>query len=124
MGSHEARDYWEDTGLMLLMAGFLLAPLAWTIDLQASYALVKLACARGSRALLLVGPAFSLSLIALGTSCSWSCWRKLRGDADQHGARQIDRSLLLALSGLAMNAIFALLIVLSLVPRLVLSPCE
>lgn len=124
MGGHEARHHWEHVGLMLLVAGVLIPPVAWFLDMQASYALVKWACAHGSRAVLLVGPLVSLALVALSTSFSWSCWTKLRGDADQHGARLVDRSLLLALAGLALNALFALLILLSLAPRFLLSPCE
>lgn len=124
MGSHEARDYWEHVGLILLVAGFLLAPLAWLLDMLVSYAMVKWTCEQGYRTALLLVPIGSLALIAAATTMSWSCWTKLRGDADQHGARMVDRSYMLALAGLSMNAIFALLIVTSLVPRLVLSPCE
>jgi hypothetical protein len=36
----------------------------------------------------------------------------------------VDRSLLLALLGLAMNAIFGLMILTSYAPRYFLSPCE
>ncbi len=124
MGSHEARDYWEHVGLMLLIGGLLLAPFAWLLDMQVSYATVKWACEHDRRAALLLMPAGSLAIIAAGTAMSWSCWTKLRGTASETGARMIDRSYLLAVAGLALNALFALLILTSFAPRYLLSPCE
>jgi hypothetical protein len=124
MGGHEAGTYWEDAGLMLLVAGFIAGPLAWFLDLQISYAMIKWTCEHDRGWMLMLVSAGSLSLLALGTSFSWSCWTKLRRDAAEDGARMIDRSYFLAIAGLSMNAIFALLIFASLVPRIVLSPCE
>jgi hypothetical protein len=47
--------------------GFLLAPLAWLLDLQISYAMVKWACATNQHTMLLLMPLGSLSLIGLAT---------------------------------------------------------
>jgi hypothetical protein len=124
MGSQEARDYWEDVGLMLLIGSFLLAPFAWLLDMQVSYSMVKWACENDRRGTLLLMPIGSLALIGAGTAAAWSCWTKLREDGSQEGARMVDRSYFLALAALAMNGIFALLILTSIVPRVVLSPCE
>lgn len=124
MGGHAARTYWEHVGLTLLIGGFLLAPFAWLLDLQVSYAMVKWACENDRRDLLLLTPAGSLALIALATWMSWSCWTKLRDQAEEEGGRMEDRSYFLALAGLAMNAVFGLLILTSYVPRYFLSPCE
>ena len=124
MGGHTARSHWDDAGLMLLVGGFLIAPLAWLIDLQISYAMLKWACENDRRDLVLLMPLGSLALIALGSWMSWSCWTRLRDVADQGGGQMEDRSYLLAVAGLAMNALFALLILTSLAPRYFLSPCE
>jgi hypothetical protein len=124
MGSHAARNYWEDVGLAKLVIGFLLAPFAWLLDLQVSYATVKWACAADRRDVLLLLPLGSLALIALGTWLSWSCYRLVRDRADAEGAGVQDRSYFLAIAGLAMNAFFLLLILTSYAPRYVLSPCE
>jgi hypothetical protein len=124
MGGHEARSHWEHVGLMMLIGGLLIGPFAWLLDLQISYASVKWACANNKRALLLALPIGSLALLAAGTWMSWSSWTKLRGDASNEGARMEDRSYFLAISGLALNALFALLILTSFVPRYFLSPCE
>lgn len=124
MGGHTARDYWEHIGLAKLMGGFLLAPFAWLLDLQVSYATVKWACAADQREVLLLPPLGSLAIIAFATWLSWSCWTMLRDEASTEGARMQDRSYFLAVAGLAMNAVFALLIVTSYAPRILLSPCE
>lgn len=124
MGGHAAEHYWEGPGLMKLMAGFVLAPLAWFLDLQVSYAMVKWACDENQRHLLMLVPLGSLALVGLAAWMSWSCWTTLRRDAQPAGGRMEDRSYFLALAGLAGSAVFALLILTSVVPRYVLSPCE
>jgi len=124
MGAHEARDYWEHVGLMMLIGSLLLAPFAWLLDMQVSYSMVKWACENDRRGTLLMLPFGSLALIALGTAMAWSCWTKLRADGRPAGARMVDRSYFLALAALAMNGIFGLLILTSFAPRYFLSPCE
>jgi hypothetical protein len=124
MGGHEARDYWEDVGLMRLLAGLLLPMLAWAIDLQASYALVKWVCATSWYAAIWLVPAGSLSLVAIAAQQSWACLQRLRGDADLDGSRMQDRSYFLALSGLAMSALIGLLILDSMFTRTWLNACE
>jgi hypothetical protein len=124
MGGHEARSYWEHVGLMMLVGGLLIGPFAWFLDLQISYAAVKWACENNKRGLILAVPIGSLTLLGAGTWMSWSSWIKLRPSALQEGARMEDRSYFLAISGLALNAVFALLILTSIGPRYFLSPCE
>jgi hypothetical protein len=124
MGGHEARGYWEHVGLTRLLAGVLLPPLAWALDLQVSYALVKWSCATGWHAGLWIVPALSLSLVAAAAWHSWGCWTALRQQAAPAGAAHEDRSYFLAVTGLALAALFALLIVTSALPRALLSPCE
>jgi hypothetical protein len=124
MGGHAAQDYWEHIGLAKLMGGLLLPPFAWLLDLQVSYATVKWACAADARGVLLLLPLGSLALIAFSAWLSWSCWTMLRREAGFDGARMQDRSYFLAVAGLTMSAVFALLILTSYAPRYFLSPCE
>jgi hypothetical protein len=125
MGGHPARTYWEDRGLQLLMAGLLLPPAAWFLDLQVSYPLVKWVCGTGHRGVLLAVSAGSLAIIGLAAAMSWSCLKRLRTEpVDPDGARMEDRSYLLAASGLALSATFALLVLVSALPRVVSNPCQ
>lgn len=124
MGGHEARSYWEHAGLLRLIGSFLLAPLAWFPDLQISYALVKWACANDRGELLLLVPLGSLSFVLLAGWTAWVCWAALRHDAQPAGGRMEDRSAFLALAALGTSAVFGLLILTSVIPRVVLGPCE
>lgn len=124
MAEAPAREYWNGTGLMMLVGALLLAPLAWLLDMQVSYSLVKWVCEHDRRGALLAVPAVSLALIGLAAWMSWSSLKKLEGEARQTGGRPIDRSHLLAVAGLALSAVFGLLILTSFAPRLLLSPCE
>jgi hypothetical protein len=124
MTEEAAREYWDGTGLVLLVAGFLLAPFAWLLDLQISYSSIKWACEHDARGVLMAIPLGSLALIGAGTWMCWYCWQRLRDEAQDEGGRVIDRSYALAISGLALNALFGLLIVTSIAGRLLLSPCE
>jgi hypothetical protein len=120
----EPRDEREGARLAVLMAGFLLGPLAWFLDLQISYALVKWACRHEQRAVLLAIPAGSLLLAGTAVWLSWSSLRTLRGRSRPDGGRPEDRSLFLAAAGLVTSLVFGLLILIAIVPRLALSPCE
>ena len=119
-----ARHYWDHIGLAKLVGGLLLPPLAWLLDLQVSYATVKWACAANAREVLLLFPVGSLAIVAIASWMSWSSWTRLRADAAPESARMEDRSYFLALAGLAMSAVFLLLILTSYIPRYFLSPCE
>ncbi len=124
MGGHAARSHWDDAGLAMLVGGLLLPPFAWLLDLQVSYAMTKWACENDRRDLVLLMPLGSLALVAVACWMSWTCWRQLRSTAEERGERREDRSYFLALGGLAMSGIFALLILTSIAPRYFLSPCE
>lgn len=119
-----ATHYWDDAGLMKLIAALVLAPFAWLLDLQVSYAMVKWACEHDQRVLLLLIPIGSLALVALAAWLSGSSWTELRRQAREDGGQIEDRSYFLAIVGLALSAVFALLILTSLAPRYFLSPCE
>ena len=124
MGGHSARDYWEHIGLAKLVAGLLLPPFAWLLEMQISYAAVKWVCAADARWVLLVLPLGSLALVALAGWWSWSSWATLRDMASLEGGRMEDRSYFLSLGGLAMSSVFLLLILTSYAPRYFLSPCD
>jgi hypothetical protein len=124
MGGHEARTYWEDVGLALLISAIVLAPFAWLLEMQISYSMLKWACEHDRRGVILLMPVGSLGLVGIAGAMAWSCWARLRGQATDDGGRKEDRSYFLALAGLAMSALFALLILSAIAPRILLSPCE
>ena len=124
MDRHEAREYWDDWGLVLLWTSMLSGPLAWGLNLQIGYALVKWACSREQTFLLLLVDALGLAGALAGAWLGWSCLVKIRDAADEQGARPIDRSHFMAVIAIGLNLLLGLLIATSTVHVFILSPCE
>ncbi len=123
-GEDATRPYWDDIGLVKLLAGLFIGPAVWLTNLQVNYSLVKWACASGHADLLPLISGVALALVAGGFMLSWRCFSRVRADADPRGARVVDRSYFLAVAGLSLNAIFALLIATSGALHFIVSPCE
>ena len=124
MSGHEARGYWDDWGLVLLWTSFLAGPLAFALNLQVGYALVKWACDREQTFVLPLVAACTFGLAAAGAWVGWLCLLKVRDRADEQGGRIIDRSYFLALVAIGLNLLLALLIATSAYHPVFLSPCE
>jgi len=123
MGGHEARDYWEDWGLVLLWVGLLSGPIAWFFDQGLAYVAVKPVCAGGAADVLTAITVVALALVAGGGWTAWRCLAQLRGAAED-GRRLVDRSYFMAAVGVSLNVLVALLIVTAGISRFMLSPCE
>jgi hypothetical protein len=123
MRSEPARQYWDDVGLVKLLAGVFAGPIAWGLNLEVNYSLVKWACASGQVMVLTLVSVVAFIAVAAGFAASWRCWTRLPDDTDLRGDRVIDRSYFLALTGLALNALFAVLILTGLALHGVVSPC-
>lgn len=119
-----APAYWDDAGLAALLAGLFAGPLAWGLALQLNYSLVKWACLGGWPSVLSLFSGVALLLVAGGFWLSWRAWQALRGSADLKGGRVTDRSYFLAISGLGLNALFALLILTSVALPFIVRPCQ
>jgi hypothetical protein len=120
----DTRTYWEGHGLLLLWASVLLAPTALMIDFGVGYPLVKWACANGQKAVLVSISSASLLTTAIGVWLGSSLLQRLRGIATDHGGRQVDRSYFLAILGISLNILAALVILAAAIPQLILNPCE
>lgn len=102
----------------LLWAVVLLGPFAWAASLGLNSALVGIACERGA-----FGPLTAVSvacaLFALGAAAAGAlALTRVRGASDEEA-----RSRFMLQLGVGLDAISALVIVLSAVPVLLLSPC-
>jgi hypothetical protein len=115
--------YWDGRGLVLLWIGIAAGPTAWAVNQLAGYALVKPVCRADAIATLVILPVVALLITVAGAAVAWSQALKLR-HADLTGERTEDRSLTLAVSGVALNALIALLILTSASAPAFLSPCE
>jgi hypothetical protein len=124
MPSMAAPGYWDEMGLIKLLIGLFAGPLAWGVNLEVNYSLVKWACESGHVAVLTLVSCMALVVVTAGGRLSWRGWTRLRRDADPRGCRAIDRSYFLAVAGLALNALFALLILTGASLHAVVRPCQ
>lgn len=124
MEGHEARGYWEDRGLVLLWTSMLSGPLAFALNHQVGYALVKWACSREQRFLLTLVAVVTFGLAMWGAYLGWTCLAQVKDAADDRGGTPVDRSYFMALVAIGLDLLIALLIVLTAFPQYILSPCE
>jgi hypothetical protein len=124
MGRDQAQDYWENRGLLLLWTSMLAGPVAFGLNLQIGYALVKWACSREQAFVLTVVAAVTFAAAIAGAALGWSCFGEVRSEADEQGGRVIDRSYFMALVAIGLNLLLALLIATSAVHQFIVSPCE
>lgn len=120
------RDWSEPGRLLALWTGILAGPLVWAALLQTNYILSYVACEQRQSWPLHVATAVALLLIA---GAAWVAWRAAPslGD-DEHASEDLDaaralRARFMALGGLALCAWFALVILATAIPALVMHPC-
>jgi hypothetical protein len=109
----------ETRRLAVAWTALLAGPLAWFALLQTNYALVHWACATGHAAVIRWLPVGALAIAAAALVASWRASRTSRTeDATPAGATRILASL-----GMALAVLFLLVIVATLLPTFVLTPC-
>ena len=112
---------------MALWGGLLAGPLAWTALLETNYVLSYVACEQRHTWMLHVSTAAALMLIAAAAFFAWRAAPPLH--EDEHRAADIDRAAVLrarfmALGGLALCGFFAIVVIATEIPALVLHPCS
>jgi len=110
-------------GISALWAGILAGPIAWALDLTSSYAIVKWTCSSQHTIVLHLITLGSLLLIAAGAAASFTALQRAPEQATDDGSRSVDRGRFMALLGLLLSAMFALVVIGNAVPRLVLDAC-
>ncbi len=118
------RDYWDGTGAVLFCAALFAGPVAWAINQGFGYAVMKRVCVGADVYVLWLIALGALAVALGGVWTAWICLRRLRAVATDEGGSVVDRSYFVVVTALALDALFVLLILTSLVPQFVLSPCE
>ena len=121
----ETREHFSDkAGARSLWIGVLAAPVAFLVDLEASYILVPQACATGVETGLHLVPILALLVTAAGTIVSWRNWKRT-GEARSEGEETVvTRSHFMAVWGTLMSLLFFLVILAQWIPSLFFSPCQ
>lgn len=115
----------QPRGVARLWYGMLAGAAAWKLQLVVNYAVVPYACWHRVEALNHLASLATFVLALSGAWVAWGSWKETGGgwDADDLGG-PVGRSRFMALGGMALGALFALLILGQWVPNLFLSPCD
>jgi hypothetical protein len=107
----------------MLWTGLAIAPFVWLLSLEANFALAPLACSHHEKGMLYLVSAIAFILALLGAGLSWRQYSMLREPA----ARQIPaltRKQSMAIAGVGLSALFALVILAQSIPNLMMAGCE
>jgi hypothetical protein len=107
--------------LAALWAGLAAGPLAWAVLLETNYALSYVACEQRHTWMLHLAAATALLLIGLGALAARAATPSMQNDAAPSVAEA--RARFMAVGGLILCAWFAVLIVATEIPVLILHPC-
>ena len=107
----------------MIWFAFIAGPLAWALRELVSYALVRPSCVSGTIQWLLLTAAATLALTVSGALAGRMCLVHSGGRSDDGGSAS-DRAWFMATVAVSLDLLVALLIVVSVVSELVLSPCE
>jgi hypothetical protein len=115
-----------DVSAWTLWLAALLAPIAFSVQVTASYGIASLACTagRGPHAALLVINGLALAATAVGGALAWRSWKRLRGEKGADSPIQGEgRTRFIALCTVVENLIVGAAVVFDLVAGLVLVGC-
>jgi hypothetical protein len=108
--------------------GVLAGPLAWAALLETNYVLSYVACEQRREWMLHLAAALALALVAAAAWIAWRAAPPLGYAAEQEPSTDpsetsVIRAQFMAVGGLALCAFFALVIVATHIPVMVLKPC-
>lgn len=123
----QAVAHFEQTrGKLALWCGVLAAPIAWGVQLQLNYSLLRFAC--WYHWLLYLHHVTTLLLLGVAVWGTWLAhreWKRIgAGEPDDAEDPVPGRSRFMAVLGLLTGVLFCLLIVAQWIPALFFDPCE
>ena len=108
---------------LLLWAGIFAGPVAWALDLEASYALVQWTCATQRMDVLHAVSVVALVITMGGAALSWMALQHARGMPMDAGSERA-RARFMAVLGLSASLLFATAILAGSLPRWMLDACQ
>ncbi|HEV2706190.1 MAG TPA: hypothetical protein VGV59_09715 [Pyrinomonadaceae bacterium] len=122
--AESAREFKEGAGAGALWAGLVVAPLTTLVQQTTSYALVHQACRTGQEWSLHVASVVALLLVCGCALLSWRSWRRAGAGAETEGAGVLPRSRFMAVVGLLISALSALVVIAQWIAVFVYAPCQ
>ena len=109
---------------VLLWIPVLAGPIAWALTQQISYVLTPTACWSRSHFLLFIPPLCTLLLLAGAAWLAWNRWKREPEGSTDEGSPRVSRSRFMAQFGFWSCVGFAVVIVATAVPNLILKVCD
>lgn len=107
-----------------LWTGILAGPIAWTLNLGVSYALVKPLCLAHAEHALAVPTAAALAMVTGGAALAWIGLAHTRNDRPEDGGSPRQRARFMSLVGIGSSVFFAVAIAATAIPWWVLDACH
>lgn len=114
----------EPRGLLRLWYAVLIGAAAWKLQLVVNYALVPYACWQRAEWMLHAASFAPALLAASGGWVGWKIWKETGGGTELETGGPTGRSRFMALSAIALSALFVLLILGQWIPDLLLGACD
>jgi hypothetical protein len=104
--------------------GVLGGPLVWLVFLQVNYMLAPSACLSQNKTILGIVTVIALFGTVASAFAAWRAWHQAGATAHTEEAGAIGRSRFMALSGIGLSALFALVVLASAIPIVFLGACD
>lgn len=124
MSEQAEKDFKQSSIIFALWIGVLLAPFAFLLNLEISYALVPWACSTGQLFWPHVASCGSLLLALLGAFTAWRNWQKTGREWQSETGSARARSRFMAILGLLMSGLFSLVILAQWIANFIIDPCQ
>jgi hypothetical protein len=104
--------------------GVLGGPIVWLIFLQVNYMLAPSACLSQNKTMLGIVTIIALFGTIGSASAAWRAWHQAGATSHTEEGGSIGRSRFMALSGIGLSALFALVVLASAIPIIFLGACD
>lgn len=121
--AESARHFREGRGIAVLWFVVLAGPVAWMLGLNVEYALVRVACAKGSMLYLHLPSLATLLLAVAGGAVGWREWRRAGREWPGEEGGTLSRTRFMLALGVLGSGLFGLTILAQWVTKLFLDPC-
>lgn len=118
------KHFKQPGGITLLWVGLFAGPVAWALDQQIKYMWLTYICSTAGVVMLHVVTLMTLLLAGLGAYLSWRSWRRAGRELPDGSGGIIPRTRFMAAMGVALSALFALIIIAQWIPAFFFNPCE
>jgi hypothetical protein len=122
--SRSRGEFSKTRGILWLWAGLLIAPLAFLLHLQINYMLTTQLCPGGRKIILHVVTFAFLLVAACGGLVAWRNWDALGSKLPGEAGSILERSRFMAIVGLLISALVALVFIAQLIPQFFFDPCH